>query len=128
MMPTLARNPSVSMRSAICRLTVCHKRRRGSPEGWRFPTNSLRLTPVSDPLVNSPAVPVARFVLQSNLRGLTLLLLLAVAVLLAALLIGSSGISVAQALAVLGGGGDQAARTVLLAVRLPRVLAGFGVG
>jgi iron complex transport system permease protein len=83
---------------------------------------------VSDPRVNSPAVPVARFVLQSNLRGLTLLLLLAVAVLLAALLIGSSGITVAQALAVLGGGGDQATRTVLLAVRLPRVLAGFGVG
>src|ERR1700751_4549449 len=81
-------------------------------EGWRFPTNSVRLTSVSD----------------SNLGGLTLLLLLAVAVLLAALLIGSSGISPAQALAVLGGGGDAATRTVLLAGRLPRVLAGFGVG
>lgn len=83
---------------------------------------------MSDPRVNSPPVSVARFVLQSNLRGLALLLLLSVAVLLAALLIGSSGITAAQAFAVLGGGGDAATRTVVFAVRLPRVLAGFGVG
>ena len=46
----------------------------------------------------------------------------------AALLIGSSGIGLSQALAALGGGGDEAARNVLVAVRLPRVLAAFGVG
>jgi iron complex transport system permease protein len=64
----------------------------------------------------------------ATLRGLTLLVLLAVAVFAAALLIGSSGISVPQALAALAGRGDEATRTVLIAVRLPRVLAGFGVG
>jgi iron complex transport system permease protein len=63
-----------------------------------------------------------------KLQGLTLLLLLAVVVFLAALLIGSSGISLSRALAALAGRGDEATRTVLLGVRLPRVLAGFGVG
>jgi iron complex transport system permease protein len=61
-------------------------------------------------------------------RGLALLVLLAVAVFLAALLIGSTGISPGKALAALAGGSDEATRTVLLGVRLPRVLAGFGVG
>ena len=60
--------------------------------------------------------------------GLALLLALAAAVFVAALLIGSSGIGLPQALAALGGGGDEAARNVLMAVRLPRVLAAFGVG
>jgi len=45
-----------------------------------------------------------------------------------ALLTGSSGISLSRALAALSGGGDEATRNVLLAVRLPRVLAAFGVG
>ena len=62
------------------------------------------------------------------LRGLAILVLLATAVLLAALLIGSSGIGLDRALAALAGGGDEATRSVLFAVRLPRVLAGFGVG
>ena len=61
-------------------------------------------------------------------RRLGILVLLAVVVFLAALLIGSSGIGLRQALAVLGGSGDEATRNVLLAVRLPRVLAAFGVG
>ncbi len=61
-------------------------------------------------------------------RRLGILVLLAAAVFLAALLIGSSGIGLRQALAVLGGSGDEATRNVLLAVRLPRVLAAFGVG
>ncbi|HEV8018851.1 MAG TPA: iron ABC transporter permease [Steroidobacteraceae bacterium] len=64
----------------------------------------------------------------ASLRGLAILVLSAVVVLLAALLIGSSGISLSRAFAALAGGGDEASRTVLLAVRLPRVLAGFGVG
>ena len=68
---------------------------------------------------------LARF---APLRGLALLVLLAIAVFLVALLTGSSGISAPQALAALAGGGDEATRTVLLDVRLPRVLAGFGVG
>src|SRR6516164_9647663 len=65
---------------------------------------------------------------RAPLRGLAVLVLLALAVFLAALLIGSSGISLPRAFAALAGGGDEATRTVLLGVRLPRVLAGFGVG
>ena len=61
-------------------------------------------------------------------RGLLVLLALAVAIFLAALLIGSSGISPSRALAALYGTGDEATRNVLLGVRLPRVLAAFGVG
>lgn len=62
------------------------------------------------------------------LRSLALLLLLGAAVFLTALLVGSSGIGLRQGLQALAGGGDEAARNVLLAVRLPRVLAAFGVG
>ena len=69
-----------------------------------------------------------RFASQARLRGLTLLVLLALVVFLVALLVGSSDISVPRAFAALAGGGDEATRTVLLDVRLPRVLAGFGVG
>ena len=65
---------------------------------------------------------------RAPLRGLAVLVLLALAVFLAALLIGSSGISAPRALAALAGGGDEATRTVLIGVRPPRVLAGFGVG
>jgi len=65
---------------------------------------------------------------QVLLRGLAILVLLAAAVLLAALLVGSSGIGLDRTLAALAGGGDEATRSVLFAVRLPRVLAGFGVG
>ena len=69
-----------------------------------------------------------RFTPAARLRGLMVLVLLAIAVFLAALLVGSSGISLPRALAALAGRGDEATRTVLLDVRLPRVLAGFGVG
>jgi len=62
------------------------------------------------------------------LRSLLLLLVLAALVFLTALLVGSSGIGVRRALAALAGGGDAATRSVLIAVRLPRVLAAFGVG
>lgn len=54
--------------------------------------------------------------------------MLALAVFIAALLIGTSGISLHSALGALTGGGDEAARIVLLEVRLPRLLAAFGVG
>jgi iron complex transport system permease protein len=64
----------------------------------------------------------------ASLKGLGVVLVLAVAVFLVALLTGSSGISWSQALAALWGAGDESTRTVLLDVRLPRVLAGFGVG
>jgi iron complex transport system permease protein len=70
----------------------------------------------------------SRFAPFAPLRGLMLLVLLAIAVFLAALLTGSSGISLPRALAALTGRGDEVTRTVLLDVRLPRVLAGFGVG
>jgi iron complex transport system permease protein len=56
------------------------------------------------------------------------LLMLALVVFTAALLIGTSGIGVKGALGVLAGTGDDAARSVLLDVRLPRLLAAFGVG
>ncbi|HVY79405.1 MAG TPA: iron ABC transporter permease [Steroidobacteraceae bacterium] len=61
-------------------------------------------------------------------RRLTALVLLAVAVFVAALLIGTSGVSLHSAAGALLGAGDEAARTVLLEVRLPRLLAAFGVG
>jgi iron complex transport system permease protein len=70
----------------------------------------------------------SRLVSGTPLRGFAVLVLLAIAVFLAALLIGSSGISAPRALAALAGGGDEATRTVLIGVRLPRVVAGFGVG
>jgi iron complex transport system permease protein len=56
------------------------------------------------------------------------LLAVAVAVFIAALLIGTSGIGVPQLLNVLGGAPDEAARNVLFEVRLPRLLAAFSVG
>src|SRR4030088_2790336 len=61
-------------------------------------------------------------------RGLLLLAALGAAVFLDALLIGSSGIGVSRALAALVGYGGPTTRRVLIAVRLPRVLAAFGVG
>ena len=58
--------------------------------------------------------------------------LLLVALMLAAaavsLLYGSSGLGPADALAALGGGGDETARSIVLDVRLPRTLAAVGVG
>jgi iron complex transport system permease protein len=63
-----------------------------------------------------------------SLRSLLLLVVLAAVVFVTALLVGSSGIGVRRGLAALAGGGDAATRSVLLAVRLPRVLAAFGVG
>jgi iron complex transport system permease protein len=64
----------------------------------------------------------------SRWRSLLVLVLLAVLVFVVALLVGSSGIGLREALAALGGAGDEATRNVLLDVRLPRVLAAFGVG
>ena len=64
----------------------------------------------------------------ASLRGLTILGVLAIAVFVVALLTGSSGIGLSRAVAALAGGGDEATRNVLVAVRLPRVLAAFGVG
>lgn len=61
-------------------------------------------------------------------RRLIALLSLAAAVFAAALLIGTSGLSLRGALAALAGSGDETARSVLLDVRLPRLLAAFGVG
>lgn len=64
----------------------------------------------------------------SRWKGLTALLVLAVAVCIASLLIGSSGIGPREAVAALLGAGDQAARSVMIEVRLPRLLAALGVG
>jgi iron complex transport system permease protein len=54
--------------------------------------------------------------------------LVALAVFCISLMTGSSGISPVRALEVLAGGHDEAVRSVLMQVRLPRLLAGFGVG
>jgi iron complex transport system permease protein len=62
------------------------------------------------------------------MRRLLALLVLAAAVFAAALLIGTSGVSLRSALGALTGAGDEAARSVMLDVRLPRLLAAFGVG
>ncbi|HET9390131.1 MAG TPA: iron ABC transporter permease [Steroidobacteraceae bacterium] len=61
-------------------------------------------------------------------KGLLAILLLAAAVCVASLLIGSSEIGAREALAALFGGGSEAARSVMIEVRLPRLLAAFGVG
>jgi iron complex transport system permease protein len=61
-------------------------------------------------------------------RRLVALLALAAVVFAAALLIGTSGVTLSNALAALAGSGDEAARSVMLEVRLPRLLAAFGVG
>ncbi|HYL03478.1 MAG TPA: iron ABC transporter permease [Steroidobacteraceae bacterium] len=73
-------------------------------------------------------MPPSQLAARASPGGLLLLLALAVAVFVAALLIGSSSVGPRAALAALAGSGDEATRTVLLAVRLPRVLAAFGVG
>src|SRR5690606_10347472 len=62
------------------------------------------------------------------LRRAGVLLAAAAAVFVAALVTGSSGISVSQVFDVLAGAPDDAARSVLLEVRLPRLIAAFGVG
>jgi iron complex transport system permease protein len=61
-------------------------------------------------------------------RRFALLLMLTAAVAAASLVIGGSGISARNALMALAGGGDETARTVMMEVRLPRLLAGLGVG
>jgi iron complex transport system permease protein len=78
--------------------------------------------------VGTVATPVPQAAVRSPWRTLVILALLAALVFLVALLTGSSGIGLREALAALAGSGDEATRNVLIAVRLPRVLAAFGVG
>jgi iron complex transport system permease protein len=61
-------------------------------------------------------------------RRFAALLMLAGVVAVASLVIGGSGISPREALVALAGGGGETARTVMMEVRLPRLLAGLGVG
>ena len=61
-------------------------------------------------------------------KRLGLLLALATAVFTTALFIGTSGISFEQTLQAFTSGSDDAARAVIMEVRLPRLLAAFGVG
>jgi len=61
-------------------------------------------------------------------RRFGVLLILAAAIAIASLVIGGSGISARSALVALAGGGDETARTIMMEVRLPRLLAGLGVG
>jgi len=78
--------------------------------------------------VNSNTLLPRTAAARASARSLIPLLLLAVVIFLLALLVGSSGAGLRGSLAALTGSGDEATRTVLLAVRLPRVLAAFGVG
>jgi iron complex transport system permease protein len=64
---------------------------------------------------------------RASPKSVIVLALLAAVVFCVTLLVGSSG-GVRGSLAALMGSGDEATRTVLYAVRLPRVLAAFGVG
>jgi iron complex transport system permease protein len=61
-------------------------------------------------------------------KGLAALVALAAAVFFASLLVGSSGIGASRVAGALFGSGDDAARNVVTIVRLPRILAAFGVG
>ena len=60
----------------------------------------------------------------------TLLVLgaLALGCLMASLLAGSAHLSLGQALAALGGGGDELATTIVRTIRLPRTISAFAVG
>jgi iron complex transport system permease protein len=60
--------------------------------------------------------------------GLGLLVAIAALALLASLLIGPADLSPGRALAALSGGGDEMARTIMGAVRVPRSLSAFAVG
>ena len=61
-------------------------------------------------------------------KGLAALLLLAAAVFVGSLLVGSVALSPARLVAALLGSGDTVARSVAVGLRLPRTLAAFGVG
>lgn len=61
-------------------------------------------------------------------KGLAALVALAAAVFVGSLLVGSVELSPERVMAALLGSGDSVARSVALAVRLPRTLAAFGVG
>src|ERR1700729_458430 len=70
-----------------------------------------------------------RAVLRSaTWRRMGVLAAVALLVFCISLMTGSSGISPGRVLGVLAGGHDEAVRSVLMQVRLPRLLAGFGVG
>jgi ABC-type Fe3+-siderophore transport system permease subunit len=60
--------------------------------------------------------------------GLGLLVAIAALALLGSLLIGPADLPVGRALAALSGGGDEMARTIMEAVRVPRSLSAFAVG
>ena len=65
---------------------------------------------------------------RASPQSLAVLVVLAAVVFCVSLLVGSSGAGVRGSLLALLGSGDEATRTVLYEVRLPRVLAAFGVG
>jgi iron complex transport system permease protein len=77
---------------------------------------------VSESRSSEPVLSVGRWP-----RALALLAL-ALAVIALSLFVGSAEITVSQALDALRGGADAAARSVMLELRLPRMLAAFGVG
>src|SRR5580704_11217533 len=80
------------------------------------------------PAHDTTLIPRATRSERGSPKGLVVLAVLAAAVFCVSLLVGSSGTGLRGSLAALMGSGDEATRTVLLVVRLPRVLAAFGVG
>lgn len=80
------------------------------------------------PPMQASSMSTASLFQDGRAPRLLLLCAAAVTVFMASLLVGSSGVGLSEALAALGGRADSAARSVLLDVRLPRLLAAFGVG
>src|SRR5579862_284422 len=80
------------------------------------------------PAHDTTLIPRATRSERGSPKGLVVLAVLAAAVFCVSLLVGSSGTGLRGSLAALMGSGDEATRTALLVVRLPRVLAAFGVG
>ncbi len=71
---------------------------------------------------HNPTFPAAAW------RRFAALLALAATIAVASLVIGGSGISISHAIGGLVGSGDETSRAIMMEVRLPRLLAGFGVG
>ncbi|MCL2679460.1 MAG: iron ABC transporter permease [Dehalococcoidia bacterium] len=68
-----------------------------------------------------------RYIGKKWLALIALAALLFIAILIA-LSVGSSGISLSEILRVIFGGGEQASRTIIFNVRMPRIATGMGVG
>src|SRR6185436_1115066 len=104
-MPTLALYPSASIQSLMRLFTGCHAAEQGR--------RNLQCVVISRP------APTLRF---------SFLLILAAGIACCSLVAGSTDIGMRAAIAALFGDLAEPARTVVLDLRLPRVLSAFGIG